>query len=210
MVSSYISTEMLVMAIENARQLANENRRITEYHIKEAIFHKTLMISISLEDVETQLYIQSSKDAFNKHFASSDFRVCIYEDDQWAENCREIIEMKYEKAETEIDRGKEAAKRSRCYKQRYENAVEICNKIVESERMYEHLQKIGLTFGSAFRPTSYSRHASLGHLGRWLRESFPPPNPIRLAGPPAPRSIGHLPRTPTRCPLVKNFRWRRL
>jgi len=48
---------MLVMTIENARQLANENQRITEYHIKEAIFHKTLMISISLEDVETQLYI---------------------------------------------------------------------------------------------------------------------------------------------------------
>ncbi len=58
--------------------------------------------------------------------------------------------------------------------------------------------------------TSYSRHGSLGHLGRWPRESFSPPNLIRLAGSPVPRSIGHLPRTPTRCPLMKNFRWRRL
>jgi len=59
--------------------------------------------------------------------------------------------MKYKKTETEIDRDKEAAKRSRCYKQRYENAVEICNKIVKSERMYEHLQKIELTFDSTFQ-----------------------------------------------------------
>ncbi len=143
---------MLVMAIEGARQLADENRRITGYHIKEATFHKTLTISVSLEGVETQLYIRPSKDAFNKHFASSDFRVCIYEDGQWAENCRGTIEVKYEEAETEVDRGKEAAERSRCYKQRYENAVGTCNKTVEPERMYEHLQKIGLTFGPAFRP----------------------------------------------------------
>ncbi len=65
-------------------------------------------------------------------------------------------------------------------------------------------------FQNKINTISYFRHASLDHLSRWLRESFPPPNLIRLAGPSAPRSIGHLPRTPTRCPLVQNFRWRRL
>ncbi len=56
----------------------------------------------------------------------------------------------------------------------------------------------------------YSRHDSLSHLSRWLRESFSSSNLIQLAKSSVSQSINHLSRTSTRCSLMKNFRWRRL
>ncbi len=115
---------MLVMAIEGVRQLADESRLIKGYHIKEATFHKTLAIPDSQEGaIETQLYIRSIKDAANKNSAPCNFRVCVYENGEWAENCRGTIQVEYQDLETEVDRGNETAERFLHYKRRYEEAI---------------------------------------------------------------------------------------
>ena len=111
------------MAIEGVRQLAIEGRLIKGYRIKEATFHKALNISNPQESTETQLYIRSSKDVSSKDSSPSDFRICVYENGEWAEICRGTIQVEYEDSETEVDRGTETARMSLYHKRRFEDAV---------------------------------------------------------------------------------------
>jgi len=76
--------------------------------------------------------------------------------------------------------------------------------------MFESEKSIMLEMNASDKAISYSRHDSLNHLSRWLRESFSSSNLIQLARSSVSRSINHLSWTSTRCSLMKNFRWRRL
>ena len=140
------------MAIEGVRQMFNDRQDLTGYLIKDASFHKTLVIPVTEEGVETQLYIRPTKDASDKSTAWSDFSVCTYEDGQWSENCRGTIQAQFDEVATEVDGGHEKIQKLRSYKQLFEDATIACNRSVDKTRMYEHLQDIGLTFGPAFQP----------------------------------------------------------
>lgn len=139
------------MALEASRQLADENRQITGYSLKDATFHHPLIVSREPEGVETELYVRSVRDSSEKDCALSEFRICIYEDGHWNENCRGTVVVEYEAAKTEVDAGKEATIMQSHYRKTFEQGIKDCKRHVDEKDIYEHLRDCGIEYGPAFR-----------------------------------------------------------
>lgn len=147
----YPAAGMLVMALEACKQLANADRRIAGYTIKDASFHHPLPIALGHNGVEVQLCLRTEEDSFKKDSVTSDFRLYINSDGRWDENCRGHIQLEYEISDNEIDAGRESGARLQSHHQIYEQAVSTCDRSVPTEQMYENLGEIGLGCGPAFR-----------------------------------------------------------
>ena len=139
------------MALEGARQMAQKDRSVRGYLLKDATFSNPISVSSNGRRVETQLYIRPIRNIFEKESTSSEFRICVYEDDRWTEACRGTIQIQYENAQTMVDGGREEEEKSRLFKQRYNDAARTCDRIVGTKHMYQHFQNIGLTYGPAFQ-----------------------------------------------------------
>ena len=139
------------MALEASRQLADENRKIMGYCIKDATFHHPLVVSRDTEGVEIQLYVRSIKDSSDKDSAWSEFRICIYEDGQWNENCRGTVALEYDEAITEVDAGKEAAALQSRHWQLFDKTSKNSTRNLSVKEMYEYLHDRGLEYGPAFQ-----------------------------------------------------------
>jgi acyl transferase domain-containing protein len=147
----YPAAGMIVMALEASRQLADENRQIAGYCIKDITFHHPLIVSREPEGVEIELYVRSVRDSIEKDCALSDFRVCVYENGHWNENCRGIVVVEYEADKTEVDAGKEATMLRSHHRQIFEQGTKDCKRKVDEKNMYEHLRDYGIEYGPAFR-----------------------------------------------------------
>lgn len=139
------------MVLEASRQLADENKQVLGYCIKDATFHYPLVVSREPQGVEIQLYVRSIKDSSDKDSALSEFRICVYEDGQWNENCRGTVEIEYDAALTEVDAGKEAAALQSHHRHLFDKATENCKRALEVKKIYEYLHKCGLEYGPAFQ-----------------------------------------------------------
>lgn len=139
------------MAMEACKQLANEDRRIAGYIIKDATFNNPLPIPAGPHGVEVQLCLRTEEDSFKKDYVVSDFRLYINNDGRWDENCRGHIQLEYETSESEVDGGKENVARLHRHRQIYEQAATNCDRSVPTEQMYERLGEFGLGCGPAFR-----------------------------------------------------------
>lgn len=139
------------MALEACKQLANKDRRIAGYTIKDATFHNPLPIAPGPNGVEVQLCLRTEEDSFKKDSVTSEFRLYINNNSRWDENCRGHIQLEYEVPENEIDAGKESVARLHRHHQTYEQAITTCDRTVTTEKMYEGLGTIGLGCGPAFR-----------------------------------------------------------
>lgn len=139
------------MALEAATQLADENRKIMGYCIKNATFHHPLVVSRDTQGVEIQLYVRSIKDSSDRDSAWSEFRICIHENGQWNENCRGIVALEYDEVITEVDAGKEAAALQSRHRQLFDRSSEKCNRSLSVKEMYEYLNDRGMEYGPAFQ-----------------------------------------------------------
>jgi acyl transferase domain-containing protein len=149
---------MLVMAIEAAKQLADIGRVVTGFNIKDATFHSALNIPVRPEGIETQLYMRPTKAPDEKDANWFDFRLCTYDDNEWSENCKGSIQVVYEHTETEVDGGKESREWRRSHQRGYANALKSSTTPVDSEFMYNHLEKCGYQYGPTFRPLTALTH----------------------------------------------------
>ena len=98
----YPAAGMLIMAIEAARQLADQNRNITGYRIQEATFRKALIIPSSPNGVETQICLRPVKDTNSKGSLWSEFHIYVHEDDKWTECCDGVVVVEYEEERSEL------------------------------------------------------------------------------------------------------------
>ena len=87
---------MLVMTLEACKQLANEDRRIAGYMIRDATFHNPLPIAPGPDGVEVQHCLRTEEESFKKDSVTSDFRLYINNDGRWDENCRGTIQLEYD------------------------------------------------------------------------------------------------------------------
>ncbi|MCJ1386254.1 hypothetical protein MMC17_009380 [Xylographa soralifera] len=147
----YPAAGMLVMAMEACKQLANEDRRITGYTIKDATFNSPLPIAASGPGVEVQLCLRTEEDSFKKDSVVSDFRLYMNKDGHWDENCRGSIQLEYGVSESEVDAGKENGARLHRHRQLFEQAATSCDRSVPIQKMYERLGDFGLGCGPAFQ-----------------------------------------------------------
>lgn len=144
------------MAIEAARQVAKD-RPVIGYEIRETTFNTPLNVSANAGGLETEFHLRSLGDASDKSNTSAEFRLCTYENGNWAENCRGTIRVEYEESQTEVDRGKEAREELRNVRQIHEEASRSCTKVVESRYMYQRLRDCGYQYGPTFQPLEQLR-----------------------------------------------------
>ena len=163
----YPAAGMLVMALEACKQMADGTRNVSGYIIKDAVFHSALIIPSDSEGVETQIQLRPLADSSSKDSIMSDFRVSTNTDGHWSENCRGIVQLEYEEAETEVDMGKEALARSHYYRRLYEEAVVSCDHSVNIEELYDHFQGIGIGYGPTFQALQQASYSQGGEaIGR--------------------------------------------
>ena len=147
----YPAAAMLVMAVEAAKQTADESRKIRGYLLQDVTFHKAVNVPADDPGVELQFYMRPMKDSAEKSFKWSEFRLCTYDDDHWVENCRGTIQVEYEEEETEVDRGNEALQQMQYYKDLFGERAKTCTGVIDPDAMYKHFRAIGMGYGPAFQ-----------------------------------------------------------
>jgi hypothetical protein len=141
---------MVVMALEAATQMAEENSCIAGYIIKNATFTSALVIPTETGYVETETFLRPFNNS-DKNSLKSEFKVCSEINGTWIENCRGTIQVQYKPAETEVHAGREDASRLCHLKQTFESGSTACRTRVIADDMYKHLDSMGLSYGPAFQ-----------------------------------------------------------
>ena len=139
------------MAMEACKQLADKDRAISGFTIKDATFHNPLPVSAESDGVEVQLCLRTEKDSLQKDSLVSSFQLFVNNNGVWDKNCRGQVRLDYETAMAEFDAGKENAARLSHHRQVFDQARTSCNRSVPVQHMYEHLSEIGLGTGPAFQ-----------------------------------------------------------
>ena len=145
----YPATGMIVMAIEGAKQLAEPNRPVVGYLVKDTVFFHPITITTG-EKTELQLCIRPIRSRSEKDFPSSEFRIYIRTRDEWQENCRGTIQVQYAATNPEWTAENEHRK-ARHFKERYDSAVQSCQVRVDRNKFYSHLDSLGLFYGRDFQ-----------------------------------------------------------
>ncbi|KAL9110459.1 MAG: hypothetical protein Q9227_005003 [Pyrenula ochraceoflavens] len=149
----YPATGMLVMAIEACKQLADPNRELTGFLFKHVSFHSALNILANSNGTEVNMYVRSRKDQDERDSGWYDFRLYTYSNDKndWYENCNGSIQVVYNRAENEVDKGREEHEWIASRRSRYLDSVDACTKNTDVGALYSNLAQIGYGYGPTFR-----------------------------------------------------------
>lgn len=142
------------MALEGARQVANPALSIQGYRFKDVMFSKPLILNLSPEGVETQLYLRPRKSGQNVSSHSSEFYLYNYSNGEWAEVCSGTIIVEYQKVLNEVDNGKAAEQDLDHQRSVYERGEMSCWKKVNTSELYSGLKTFGMSFGPTFQTLS--------------------------------------------------------
>ena len=142
---------MLVMAVEAAHQMADKSRSVKGFKIHDVLFHTPLTLTLDPIGVETMFYLRPVREAIGGELASLDFKLCMYERDQWVENCRGTIKVAYQEDPGEIDEGKEEDEEIRHYRQLCDGATLSCTQSIDSKVLYGRFQELGYGYGPTFQ-----------------------------------------------------------
>ncbi|KAI4120696.1 MAG: hypothetical protein LQ338_006828 [Usnochroma carphineum] len=146
----YPATGMMVMFIKGAKQIAESDRPIGGHSVRDAVSSRPINVDGSAK-TEVQLLMRPIKAASENDSMPSEYRICIREGDEWRENCWGIIQTDYKTWEDGLGSDQRYAQRAQYYLAMYEQAQTRCSRPVGTNRMYEHFQKNGLTYGPAFQ-----------------------------------------------------------
>ncbi|ROW08771.1 hypothetical protein VPNG_06429 [Cytospora leucostoma] len=92
----YPAAGMVTMALQGAQQVADLNRRIAAYQIRDAVF--TAPISIGKTDKnEVQLHMRLDQAHTDQHTTSLEFRVYCMGETGWFQNCSGNVQVLYQK-----------------------------------------------------------------------------------------------------------------
>ena len=161
------------MAIEAARQMADSARIPSGYRLRYVTIQKALIVS-SASGTETQFYLRPSKDTNPSFLQWSDFRICVYENNEWAETCSGAIAVEYEEDSTDPEEPTEASHLRNHYHSQYNVGDQNCKDLVNHKDMYELFEKIGLSYGTSFQSLRDIRYNNLGetiarvNLRHWI------------------------------------------
>jgi acyl transferase domain-containing protein/NADPH:quinone reductase-like Zn-dependent oxidoreductase len=148
------ATGMLVMALEAAKQVAQKDRPIMAYYIKEATFISPIVLRSSDEGgdrVETMTMLRPIWKPYEKESVWSEIWICTYHSGTWTECFRATIQTQYQEKQTPVDGGKEHALGQEAAVAAYAEALDACTTSISSEKFYEYCGDRGLTYGDSFR-----------------------------------------------------------
>lgn len=157
------------MAIEAARQTADASRSISGYHFKDVSFQKALMVPAT-KGIEVQFYLRPNRLNSGGFLSFSEFRLCVYENEEWSDICRGAIAVEHEP-------GTEIGKTKNCFSKDYEVKLASCNKAIDSASFYKLFDECGITLGATFQSVTdihYNDHGETSasiDLQAWMSQT---------------------------------------
>ncbi|KAF2464008.1 reducing type I polyketide synthase [Lindgomyces ingoldianus] len=180
----YPGAGMLVMAIEAAHQIAEPNREIEGFELKDIRFLSTLTIPRTSNGIETHLYLREVRDVTSSEIPWSEFRLFSFGREDWHENCRGAIRVQYkaqfdEKSGSFNRRDKKEA--IEAYLARESTTMALDSHVFEHEGLYSCLRDSGFQFGPSFQRIRNGRFIDEQatadiELYEWPQGAFPQPH----------------------------------
>ncbi|KAK3324427.1 putative polyketide synthase [Cercophora scortea] len=184
----YPAAGMLAMAIEAANQLADSDKTVSAFVVKNVTLHSALNLPSNAPSVgvEVNLFMRPRRDQDGKNAGWFDFRLCTHDDSTrtWFENCHGSIQVVYEpdhedteigsRAPAGIDKGREERLWRTNLCREYHDMAAACSTTLEIGEFYTRLAEWGFDYGPAFR--DMTAVASDGHGGAAIEvKTFEPP-----------------------------------
>ncbi|KAE9365744.1 BcPKS1, polyketide synthase [Stipitochalara longipes BDJ] len=145
------ATGMLVMVLEAAKQTALKDRVITGFQLQDVIISNPIVIPDHDGNPEAQLYLRPLPNTFDRNCPSSEFRLCVYEDNgQWRDVCKGVIMIEYQSANPDAQQLREVEARQDHCKLKLEKRIGQCDRHVDTTHYYASLRKMGFEFGPSF------------------------------------------------------------
>ena len=183
----YPGAGMIVMAIEAANQMADHTQSIVGFELKDIHFLSSINVPQDPLGLETQLVLHLSPETVNSISKYSEFRLCVYEGNQWHESCRGFIRVEYRTKFGEVDKGKEALEEIHRCRDVEAKLTESCRRVMSIPSLYQSLNKSGFKLGPAFQRIEdgasgeHQQAKAVVKLFKWQASEYPQPHVVHPA-----------------------------
>lgn len=139
------------MAIEAAKQMAEPDKCIAGFNVKEIIFHAPISIKPNAEGVETGFYMRPVQNVKSKSPGWFEFRLCSNENETWTENCTGFIQIVYTSEDHKTEKDAQIAQQMLDDQVgRYSAARQAATSPMNSDLLYDTKARCGYRYGKAF------------------------------------------------------------
>jgi NADPH:quinone reductase-like Zn-dependent oxidoreductase len=152
---------MVVMAIEAAKQLADDNRVLQGYKLHDIHVLTALVIPATSEGIETQMQLHQLRDDSSNSTPSWEFRLYSCTNGQWHKNCQGKIQLDYLKDSNQVDEGRENREKAKNRHEAHTAAMENAEWRRSADQFYDSAWKSGYTFGPALKVMSNITYGEL-------------------------------------------------
>ncbi|KAH8883307.1 phenolpthiocerol synthesis polyketide synthase ppsA [Thozetella sp. PMI_491] len=149
----YPGAGMLVMGIEAARQLAEPERTIVGYTLKDFVFEKALIVPTTTSGIEIEISLRTIKKSSGRT-GWSEFKLSSFDNDAWETHCRGTILVEYDTEPTPVDGGQSKQNREQDALSRMAELQRRCARTLAPSSLYELCATYGLEFGPNFQTLS--------------------------------------------------------
>ena len=147
----------LIAAIEASRQIADPDRKLAAFRLRDISLKRALIIPDNKDGIETMLSLtrmdESSMQASKlwHRFSMSSYNPL---GENWLENCTGYITIDYEAPQNQIDNGLEAREEALRWERKLRGVKARCVVPTEIDDIYDNLVTAGLEFGPLFKNLS--------------------------------------------------------
>lgn len=153
----YPGVGYLIAAVEAARQMAEGNRNVKGFRLKDVSLKRALVIPDNKDGVETMFSMSAFDEAslasstMWRRFEMRSFNATA---ENWIEHCTGYVAVEYDVEAGPIDGGREDQEERRMARGALERAQSQCMRKFDISQTYENLVTTGLRFGPLFRNVS--------------------------------------------------------
>lgn len=140
------------MAIEAAKQMAEPDKCIAGFNIKEVTFHAPIRIESNTEGVETGFYMRPVQNVKSKSPGWFEFRLCSNENQTWTENCTGSIQIVYTSEDHKTEKDAQVAQQLLDDQVgRYSAVRQAATLPMDHNLLYDIKARCGFRYGEAFK-----------------------------------------------------------
>ncbi|PWY91350.1 polyketide synthase [Aspergillus sclerotioniger CBS 115572] len=147
----YPGAGMVIMAIEAVKQLADLERPIAGFSVRDAVFLSALQIPTHAEGIEVNVHLKRTTDRKADATGWFEYRIYAYDNGAWVENGAGSIQALYEARDAglEANRREESAWESHLL-EGFSGAAQSCISSVNADEFYKLLRLSGYQYGPEF------------------------------------------------------------
>jgi SAM-dependent methyltransferase len=144
---------MIAMAVEIAKQVADDDKQIKGYELRDIKISKAIMIPQDEDGTETTIQMRPWKLGSRAPTSTwQEFVICSKRNGQgWEENCSGLIQTHYEQQSQTPNESFEEQAQIKGYQERYLEIKEACTFTEIPRQIYESLETIGMQYGPVFQ-----------------------------------------------------------